>query len=371
MSNRRLEGGGVGPAWRDCCGAVESFIVPENDGNGFSPSRQRSGGAAISVVVPVYCEEKILPEFYVRAKAALTSLAPTYSHELIFINDGSTDASLEILHTFARTDPAVRVISLARNFGHQLAITAGLDHATGDAAVVIDADLQDPPELIPGMVRKWEEGFKVVYGVRQSRQGESAFKLATAKLFYRLLSRLSDTPLPLDSGDFRLLDRAVLDALREIREESRYIRGLVSWIGFRQCPIPYQRDVRRAGETKFPVRKMLKFALDGISSFSEKPLRLSSHLGFFITLISLLLAVFIVVRKLLHPDQLIQGWASVMIAVLFLGGIQLLGIGILGEYIGRIFRQSKGRPLYIVAEKVNLPQPAPAPNVPEPHEVAR
>jgi len=338
------------------------ILVANPDGNGFPVPRQHDGGRMISVVVPIYCEQQILPEFHTRAKAALASLAPKYAHELIFVNDGSTDASLQILHAIAKADPSVRVLSLARNFGHQLAITAGLDHAQGDAAVVIDADLQDPPELIPDMVRKWEEGFKVVYGVRQTRQGETAFKLATAKLFYRLLSYLSDTPLPLDSGDFRLLDRAVIDALCQIREESRYIRGLVSWIGFTQCPIPYQRAVRRAGETKFPLRKMLRFALDGISSFSEKPLRLSSHLGFLVTVLSLLAAVFIIVRKFVYHDQLIPGWASVMVTVLFMGGIQLLSIGILGEYVGRIFRQSKGRPLYIVAEKINLePQAASAP----------
>jgi dolichol-phosphate mannosyltransferase len=360
-----------GSACREVCEAVESFIVPENDGNGFSASRQRDGVKVISVVVPVYCEQQILPEFYSRAKNALTALSPNYSHELIFINDGSTDASAQILHDLARNDSSVRVLSLARNFGHQLAITAGLDHARGDAAVVIDADLQDPPELIPDMVRKWQEGFKVVYGVRQTREGETAFKLATAKVFYRLLSYLSDTPLPLDSGDFRLLDRAVIDALCQIREESRYIRGLVSWIGFTQCPIPYQRAIRSAGQTKFPLRRMLKFALDGISSFSEKPLRLSSHLGFLVTLLSLLLAVFIILRKLVYHDQLIPGWASVMVTVLFMGGIQLLSIGILGEYVGRIFRQSKGRPLYIVAERINLEQQPPAPQPVEANEVAR
>jgi polyisoprenyl-phosphate glycosyltransferase len=351
------------------------ILVSTPDGNGFPAPRHPDAPRLISLIIPVYCEQQILPEFYTRAKAALAQLSPTYSHELIFINDGSTDASLKILHDFSRTDPTVRVLSLARNFGHQLAITAGLDHAHGDAAVVIDADLQDPPELIPDMVRKWEEGFKVVYGVRQSRHGETAFKLATAKAFYRVLSYLSDTPLPLDSGDFRLLDRAVIDALCQIREESRYIRGLVSWIGFTQCPIPYQRDVRRAGETKFPLRRMLKFALDGISSFSEKPLRLSSHLGFAVTVLSLLAAVFIIIRKAVYHDQLIAGWASVMVTVLFMGGIQLLSIGILGEYVGRIFRQSKGRPLYIIAEKINVEPPAtvpaPAAQSPQVHEVAR
>ena len=358
-----------GSAWRTFFEPVESFIVPENDGNGSANSRQPA--PIISVIVPVYCEEKVIRDFYSRAKATLSTLGPKYSHELIFVNDGSTDGSLEILHSIARADKEVRLISLARNFGHQVAITAGLDHATGAAAIVIDADLQDPPEVIAKMLGKWEEGFKVVYGVRKSRVGETAFKLATAKLFYRLLSRLSDTPIPTDSGDFRLMDRAVLNALGQIREESRYIRGLVSWIGFRQCPLPYERDVRRAGETKFPLRKRLKFAIDGISSFSVKPLRLSSHLGFFITLVSLGMALWIVISKLMHPKELTQGWASVMVTVLFLGGVQLVSIGILGEYVGRIFRQSKGRPLYIVAETVNPADPQPPVKAPEKQEVAR
>jgi dolichol-phosphate mannosyltransferase len=333
--------------------------VPDINGNGSPSLRQTPGGTPrISVVVPVFCEEAVLPEFYKRAKRTLEAMKPRFDHEIIFVNDGSTDSSALILADLARSDSAVRVVSFARNFGHQLAITAGLDHAIGAVAVVIDADLQDPPEVIPEMVRKWQEGFKVVYGVREIRKGETKFKLLTARLFYRLLSLLSDTPLPLDSGDFRLMDRAVIDALGQIREESRYLRGLVSWIGFAQCPIPYQRDIRQGGTTKFPLRKMLKFALDGISSFSEKPLRLSGQLGFVIMVLALLMAIWIVISKLIHPAQLISGWASVMVAVLFMGGVQLLCIGILGEYVGRIFRQSKGRPLYIIAERINADRPS-------------
>lgn len=353
-------------ACRPAGGSIESLIVSDSDGNGSAPAVQSAADRRprlISAVVPVYREEQVLVEFHRRATAALAGMAPEWDHELIFVNDGSDDGSSAILETLAAGDANTRVIGLARNFGHQLAITAGLDHARGDVAVILDADLQDPPELIPEMVRRWREGYKVVYGVRQSRAGESRFKLRTARLFYRFLSRLSDTPIPLDTGDFRLLDRAVIDALIEIREESRYLRGLVSWIGFRQCPLPYAREPRHGGVTKFPLRKMLRFGLDGLSSFSEKPLRLSSHLGFLITTISLLMAVAIVIAKIVGPSNSVAGWTSVMVAVLFLGGIQLMCMGILGEYVGRIFRQSKGRPLYIVAERVNFdraPRSAPA-----------
>jgi len=332
--------------------------VTESDGNGLTSHRQPTGKSPlISVVVPVYSEQELLAEFYARTKKVLGGLDPTYRHEILFVDDGSTDRSPEILAELARSDSAVRVISFARNFGHQIAITAGLDHARGDVAVIIDSDLQDPPEVIPQMLDKWKEGFKVVYGVRIARDGETGFKRATAKAFYRLLSHLSDTPIPIDSGDFRLIDRKVIDALGEIREQSRYLRGLVSWIGFKQCGVPYHRDSRQAGATKFPLRKMMAFALDGISSFSERPLRLSSHLGFLATAASILAMLFIIVGKLMHPELSVGGWASVMVAVLFLGGVQLVCIGILGEYIGRIFRQAKARPLYIVADRINFTEP--------------
>jgi polyisoprenyl-phosphate glycosyltransferase len=273
---------------------------------------------------------------------------------MIFVNDGSTDGSLAALLDIARRDPTVRVIDLSRNFGHQLAITAGIDHAAGDAVVVLDADLQDPPEVIGEMVRLWREGNQVVYGVRRARRGESAFKRLTAGAFYRILSRLSDVRVPLDSGDFRLMDRAVVDVLKDLREESRYIRGLVSWVGFRQCPLLYDRDPRFAGKTKFGLGRMFVFGFDGISSFSEKPLRIASHLGMLVTLGSLLAMLWVIAGRLIDPSRSIAGWTSVMVTVLFLGGVQLLSIGLLGEYVGRIFRQAKARPLYVVARRVNF-----------------
>jgi dolichol-phosphate mannosyltransferase len=311
----------------------------------------------LSLVSPVFCEDQTIAEFYTRAKRALEGLAPNLRHEILFVNDGSTDGSLAELVRIAERDPAVRVVDLSRNFGHQVAITAGIDHAGGDAVVVMDADLQDPLELIPEMVRLWREGFRVVYGVRRARKGESAFKRGTARVFYRLLARLSDVPIPLDSGDFRLMDRSVVDVLKELREESRYIRGLVSWVGFRQCPIHYDRDPRHAGETKFSLRRMLGFAFDGISSFSDKPLRVASHLGTLVTIGSLLLMLWVILGKILYPNRSEAGWTSVMAVVLFLGGVQLISIGLLGEYIGRIFRQTKSRPLYVVARRVNFERP--------------
>lgn len=310
----------------------------------------------ISVVVPIYGEEETIPEFYRRTKAVLAGFGPRYGHEILFINDGSRDRSLDALKDLAATDPCVKVISLSRNFGHQFAITAGMDHASGDAVVVIDGDLQDPPEVIPQMVSKWEEGFKVVYGVRGKRQGENFFKLATAKIFYRLLRLLSETDMPVDAGDFRLLDRKVVDALKTIREENRYIRGLVGWTGFLQTGLPYRRDPRYAGKTKFTFRKMLKFAVDGVLSFSDRPLKLTAYLGFLITTVAFIMALRIVINKIRFPDMLVSGWTSLILTVLFIGGIQLISLGILGLYLGRQYREVKRRPLYIVADKFGFPE---------------
>lgn len=309
---------------------------------------------SVSVVCPVYNEEGGIEEFHRRTTAAMRAIEPPVEHEIVYINDGSTDRSLSILRKLAEEDPACRIISLSRNFGHQLAITCGIDVARGDAVVVIDSDLQDPPEIIGDMVARWREGTKVVYGVRTHRTGESRFKLLTAKWFYRLLNRLSDTPLPLDSGDFRLMDRQVVDVLKSLREENRYIRGLVAWVGFEQGSVEYQRDHRYAGESKFTLHRMVKFATDGVTSFSEKPLRLSIQLGLVTTLLTLLMATVIVVGKLVNPDSALPGYASLMTVVLFLGGVQLLSIGLLGEYVGRTYREAKRRPLYVVAEKVNF-----------------
>jgi glycosyltransferase involved in cell wall biosynthesis len=305
----------------------------------------------ISVVSPVYNEEESVEQFHARCTAALEAVRPPVRHELIYVDDGSADASLDVLSRLASSDDRVRVIALSRNFGHQLAITSGMDEAFGDAVVVIDSDLQDPPEVIQEMVERWREGYKVVYGVRRARAGESRFKLLTAKVFYRLVNRLADVQLPADSGDFRLIDQRVIEVLRSIREENRYIRGLVAWVGFEQTAVLYERDPRFAGESKFTVRRMVRFAADAVTGFSERPLRLAITSGLLVVACTLLLAAFIVVGRLRNPSSAIPGFASLAVIVLFLGGVQLMSIGLLGEYIGRIYREAKRRPLYVVAER--------------------
>lgn len=310
----------------------------------------------ISVVAPVYFEELLIGEFYRRITAVMRSLARKYDYELVFVNDGSTDRSLEILESFLETDNRVRIVNLSRNFGHQRAITAGIDYAAGDAVVVIDSDLQDPPEVIPQMVAEWERGVQVVGGTRINRKGESFFKLFTARMFYRILNSLSDVPLPLDTGDFRLMDRAVADVVRGMREESRYIRGLIVWAGFRQGSVQYERDPRTAGATKYSLKKMLRLAFDGITSFSEKPLMLAMQLGLLITGASFLGMLYLFISRIIRPESVVAGWTSLIVIVLFVGGTQLLVIGILGLYVGRIHRQSKGRPLYIAADLRGFPR---------------
>ncbi len=311
----------------------------------------QSADKLISVVVPVYCEQEVLPEFYRRMHAVLAALPAGITHELIFVNDGSKDKTLEILEDLTKTDSAVRVLDLSRNFGHQKAITAGIDYARGDAVVLIDADLQDPPEVIPQMIDAWRQGAHVVYGVRRRRPGESSFKLATAWLFYRMINRLSDVTLPQDAGDFRLMDRLVVDALKGIREDNRYLRGLIAWLGFTQQALPYDRDARYAGESKYPLFKMMRLAVDGMTGFSERPLRLATFLGFGVVIASALLTIWAVIARFIYPDTQ-RGWASLMVAILFLGGTQLLSVGILGEYIGRIYREAKHRPLYVVKKQI-------------------
>lgn len=304
----------------------------------------------LSVVVPVYFEEAVIEAFYARTCEALAPLQPEFEVELVFVNDGSTDRSLEILLELHARDPRVKVLHFSRNFGHQIAVTAGLDHAVGDVVVVIDVDLQDPPEVIPEMLAKWREGNKVVYGVRAQRNGESAFKRWTAKIFYRLLGRLSDVRIPLDTGDFRLLDRVVVEGLRRMPEESRYLRGMVSWLGYRQCGLSYVRDARYAGNTKYTLRKMLQFAFNGITSFSEKPLVLAGWMGVMTTFAGFAYLLYILVGKFLRPDSVVSGWASMIGVVIFFGGVQLLFLGVLGQYIGRIYRETKRRPLYILED---------------------
>lgn len=299
----------------------------------------------ISLVVPVYNESEVIATFYDRASRALGALNG-FDYEILFIDDGSSDDSYGQLVGFAARDPHVRVLKLSRNFGHQIAITAGIDHSRGDCVVVIDADLQDPPEVIASMIEKWEEGFDVVYGVRADRDGESAMKLFTASMFYRLLGRLARIQIPSDVGDFRLISRRAADELTHLREKDRFVRGLVSWIGFRQTGVAYHRDKRYAGETKYPYRKMIKFAMDGIASFSTTPLKLATWLGYGASLLAFGFLVVVIIQKLL--GYTVQGFATIMVAMMFLGGVQLICLGILGEYLGRIFNEVKPRPMYIV-----------------------
>ena len=306
----------------------------------------------LSVIVPVYRSQDILPETHRRLSEMLSSLAPELDHEIIFVNDGSPDDALGVLRSIAALDPKVIVISLSRNFGHQVAITAGLDASRGDAAAIIDDDLQDPPEAIVAMVEKWREGFQVVHGVRSERNGETWFKRASAAAFYRAMQSLSDTPLPVDSGDFRLVDRIVIDALSRMREESRYVRGMVAWTGFRQCQISYVREARFAGKGNYTLRRLLKLAIDGALSFSVRPLQVMSHIGLATTGIALVWGIWLIVERVMGVTASVPGWTSTVVAVLFMGGLQLLSLGVLGAYLGRIFYETKRRPLYFVAERI-------------------
>jgi dolichol-phosphate mannosyltransferase len=312
-----------------------------------APARDREL-RLLSVVAPMLNEEDLAQTFYERVCATLEGMP----FELLIVDDGSTDATPEILDRLADSDPRVRVIHLSRPFGHQTALTAGLDHATGDAVVMIDADLQDPPELIPELVAHWRRGTDVVYAVRRTRAGESTFKLVTAKWFYRLISKLSTIELQEDSGDFRLMDRRALQALLSMRERNRYLRGMTVWVGFTQAAVPYERDARYAGETKYTVKKMVKFALDAVSSFSHVPLQLATVLGFLISLVAFALVPVIIVLKMV--GSYLPGFSTITIAILLLGGVQLITLGILGEYVGRIYDEVKGRPLYFVRARRNM-----------------
>ncbi len=307
----------------------------------------------ISIVVPCYNEEEVIEESYKEIKKVLVENG--YEHEIIFVNDGSNDRTLEILRNIANKDKNVKVISFSRNFGHQAAVSAGIINSSGDIAVVMDADLQDPPSLIPHMIKiHIEEGANVVYGVRKERKGESFFKKFTAKIFYRILNMLSDVRFPLDTGDFRLIDRKVINEFKKLKERDKYIRGLISWLGFKQLPIYYDRNPRFAGETKYPLRKMIKFAMTGLLYFSDKPLRLSLYLGFISILVGIALGIFVILNKFLSPSTVVPGWASTLIVIIFFGGIQLFTIGILGIYIDNIFDEVKSRPEFIIAERINF-----------------
>ncbi len=301
-----------------------------------------------SIVAPVFNEEETLPEFYRRTRAVMDTLDGPC--ELILVFDGSRDRSPEIGDQLRAQDPRVKLIKFARNFGHQIAITAGIDYAEGDAVIIIDSDLQDPPEVIPRLIEKWKEGYQVVYAQRAKRAGETAFKLITAALFYRLIRRLASIDIPPDTGDFRLIDRRVVLALRQMREHHRFMRGLSVWVGFKQTGILYDRAERFAGHTQYPLRKMVRFALDAITSFSHVPLQLVTTLGFLVSLLALLAIPIVIVLRLVLGFDFLGGQASTLIAVLFMGGVQLISLGILGEYLGRIYDEVKQRPLYIVAE---------------------
>ncbi|MEJ1974401.1 MAG: glycosyltransferase family 2 protein [Lacunisphaera sp.] len=300
----------------------------------------------LSVVAPCYNEEAGLAEFVRRVKSVCAQLGCAY--EIVLVNDGSRDGTLRAALDLASRDPLTRVVNLLRNFGHQAAVTAGLDVAAGDAVVLIDSDLQDPPEVILEMVAEWKKGADVAYGQRRTREGETAFKLFTAKIFYRILRGLTKSEIPADTGDFRLMDRRVVDVLRDMRERHRFIRGMVSWVGGKQVAVQYDRKARFAGETKYPFRKMFAFAVDAITSFSIVPLRLVTWLALTVLGLAVLATVGVVIIKLINPHYFIPGYPSIVITVVFFGGVQLLALGVIGEYLGRMYEASKARPLYII-----------------------
>lgn len=307
----------------------------------------------ISVVIPMYFEEEVAKECYNRTKNVLEKLNQ-YDYEIVFINDGSKDKTLEILEEIAKEDKKVKVISFSRNFGHQAAVTAGLKYTTGDAVVIMDADMQDPPEVIENMINLWEQGNEVIYAKRKTRKGETKFKLFTAKMFYKVLNGLSDVEIPKDTGDFRLADRKVVDVINSLPEHNKFLRGLFSWVGFKQVPLEYERQERVAGKTKYPLKKMLKLASDGITSFSTKPLKILGILGFISVCVSIIILIYALISYIFNLNQLTAGWTSLMVTITFLGGMQLLSIWLISEYIGKIYDESKGRPEYIIDKKINM-----------------
>ena len=308
----------------------------------------------ISVVIPMYCEEEVADICYKRVVNNLKKLSDKYSYEIIFINDGSKDSTLEILKKIASNDDNVKIISFSRNFGHQAAVTAGIRNVTGDVVIIMDADLQDPPELFNGMIEKWEEGYEVVYGKRRTREGESIFKLLTAKMFYNTLNKLSEIEIPKDTGDFRLVDRKVIDVIATLPEHNKFLRGLFSWVGFNQYPYEYNRVNRVAGKTKYPFKKMFKLATDGILSFSAKPLKIVGAIGIFSVIVSIIILIYSIVSYMFKLNSLTPGWTSIMCTMTFIGGIILISLWMIGEYIARIYEESLGRPEYIIDELINF-----------------
>ncbi len=300
-----------------------------------------------SIIAPVFNEVESLPELYRRVGEVMDQTGEPW--ELILVDDGSRDGSTDAIRKLAEQDERVRPVIFARNFGHQIAVTAGLDYSRGDAVVIIDADLQDPPETILEMIAKWREGYEVVYAVRAEREGESWFKLFTASLFYRLIYRITDVKIPLDTGDFRLLDRKVVNVMNSMRERHRFLRGMAAWVGFRQVGVPYRRAARFAGSTKYPFKKMFKLALNAITGFSYFPLQLATYIGFGAAILSLILIPVVIVARVVWHQQFL-GQATTLVAVLFLGGVQLISLGMIGEYLGRVYDEVRGRPLYIVSQ---------------------
>ena len=307
----------------------------------------------ISLVIPMYYEEQVAEECYKRVSKVLKGLKD-YDYEIIFVNDGSKDKTLPILEKIADKEKKVKIVSFSRNFGHQAAVTAGLKYVTGDAVVIMDADLQDPPELVPDMLKKWEEGYEVIYGKRKKRDGESAFKLLTAKAFYATLNKLSDVEIPKDTGDFRLVDRKVVDVVNSLPEHNKFLRGLFSWVGFKQYPYEYERKERFAGKTKYPLKKMLKLAKDGIIGFSTKPLKIVGGLGILSVVVSIIILIYAILSFAFSWNNLTAGWTSIMCTMTFLGGIILISLWMIGEYIARIYDETKQRPQYIVDKTINI-----------------
>lgn len=300
-----------------------------------------------SVIAPNYNEIESMPEFYRRVSEVLNNTGEPW--ELVLIDDGSQDGTADLIRKLAQEDPRVRPVILARNFGHQIAVTAGLDYSRGDAVTIIDSDLQDPPEVIKEMIDKWREGYEVVYAVRAEREGESWFKLWTASLFYRLIYRITDVKIPLDAGDFRLMDRKVVNVMNSMRERHRFLRGMSAWVGFKQVGVPYKRAARFAGESKYPFKKMFRLAVNAITGFSYFPLQLATYLGFGAAGLSILMIPVVIILRSLTRTQLL-GQASTLVAVLFFGGVQLISLGIIGEYLGRVYDEVRGRPLYTVSQ---------------------